>query len=454
MRLRRSVRLLSCLLVLSSAASAIAAENTPADDKPAGSADALAPGTVLGPDNWQAAEGLLPAEVLTHYKAGEYKNKIIEYPTGNAHWDATFEAATERNKSTLDVDDRGTIVSKADGKQLDYYYGIPFPEIDEKDPKAAIKIVWNQFLAYWAGGSSYNRTLVTMLTPKGADREIIADGWFQFFDGQAEKYRQKNPLNIQSRFLGVALEPADLQGTASLTWRYRDPGKRDSQWAYVPMLRRVRQVSPANRSDGYLGSDISGDDGFFFDGKPEDFTWTFVGKRTALRLVDPNAVKGNLDVKPAPNGGWIALTDLNPPTAGYQVKGWDGISWAPVAPALAKRDVWVVEGVPKDKYYLYGKVELWIDAETWDGAWNRKFSWSGEMTSNYQVLARINQPAGPDDDREWIPASSMVWACAENIKLNRATLGGMRPYPDAAFYRRQILEDNIFESGNLARLGK
>ena len=33
----------------------------------------------------------------------------------------------------------------------------------------------------------------------------------------------------------------------------------------VPALRRVRAVSPANRSDGYLGSDISGDDGFFFD---------------------------------------------------------------------------------------------------------------------------------------------------------------------------------------------
>ena len=37
-----------------------------------------------------------------------------------------------------------------------------------------------------------------------------------------------------------ATKPADLQGTASLTWRYRDPGKRDSQWAYVPALRRVR----------------------------------------------------------------------------------------------------------------------------------------------------------------------------------------------------------------------
>lgn len=445
----RPVPFLSCLCAL-----VLAAALAGADGEPAAAADPLAPGTVLGSANWKAAEGLLPPEVLKHYASGAYRNAIVAYPTGSARWDASFEEATRRNAATLDVDARGTIVSRADGKQLDYYYGIPFPEIDPADPKAGIKVVWNQFLAYWAGGSSYNRTLVTMLTPGGADREIIADGWFQFFDGQAEKYRQPNPLNLQSRFLGVALEPADLQGTASLTWRYRDPGKRDSQWAYVPMLRRVRQVSPANRSDGYLGSDISGDDGFFFDGKPEDFTWNLVGRRPALRLVDPNAVKGDVAVKPAPNGGWIALTDLNPPTAGYQVQGWEGISWAPVAPALARRDVWVVEGVPKDKYYLYGKVELWIDAETWDGAWNRKFSWAGELTGNYQSLARINQPAGPEDAREWLPVGTMVWACAENVKLNRATLGGMRPYPDAAFFRRQVLADGIFEPGGLARLGK
>ncbi len=55
--------------------------------------------------------------------------------------------------------------------------------------------------------------------------------------------------------------------------------------AFVPALRRVRQVSPANRSDGFLGSDMSQDDGPFFDGKPEDFEWKLVGDRQGLRLV-------------------------------------------------------------------------------------------------------------------------------------------------------------------------
>ena len=151
-----------------------------------------------------------------------------------------------------------------------------------------------------------------MVSRKGLDRGIVADGWFHFLDGQTPKYREKNPMNLQSQFLGVVLKPADLQGTASLSWRYRDPDKRDSVWAFVPALRRVRAVSPANRSDGYLGSDISGDDGFFFDGKPEDFEWKLVGKRDALRIVDPAAVAGPITVPPAPGGGWKVLTDREP----------------------------------------------------------------------------------------------------------------------------------------------
>jgi Protein of unknown function (DUF1329) len=417
-------------------------------------APGLKVGDILDQHNYQLAKDLLPPEILKHYQTGEYRNRIVNYPLGNSHWEKAFEQATARNATTLDVDKRGTIIDKATGKQPAYYYGIPFPHIDPNDPNAAVKIVWNQFLAYWAGGDSYNKTLVAMLNPKGLDRGIVANGWFNFLDGQSTKYREKNPLNLQSQFLGVSLKPADLEGTASLSWRYRDPDKRDSVWAFVPALRRVRAVSPANRSDGYLGSDISGDDGFFFDGKPEDFTWKLVGKRDGLRIVDPNAVAGPIKITPVPGGGWSTLTDLNPPTVGYLTPGWTGIAWAPVDLALAKRPFWIIEATPRDKYYLYGRMQLWIDAETWDGAWNRKFSWNGDLIADYQLTARVNHKAGSDSDPEWLPAGTMVFACAENMKMNRATLGGMRADPHAAFYRRVPLEPELFDSTALTRFGK
>lgn len=416
----------------------------------------LKAGDTLGSDNWQLARDLLPPEILKHYETGRYRNKIVDYPLGHPRWENPFLAATEQNAGQLDVDDVGTIVYSATGKQPDYLYGIPFPVIDAHDPKAGVKVVWNQFAAYWSGGSSFNVALLALLNPKGLDRAIHADGYFQFYDAQREAYRRPNPLNLQSQFLGVSIFPADLQGTASLTWRYRDPNKRDSVWAYVPALRRVRAVSPTNRSDGYIGSDLSGDDGFFFDGKPQDFTWKLLGQRETLRVVDPASIAGTVPVTPAAGGGWEALTYDNPAMAGYQDPGWTGVAWAPISAGLARRPVWVIEATPIDKYYLYGKLELWIDAETWDGAWNRKFSWQGELVHNYSTMARINQPAGEpqNGDQEYVFASTQVWACGENFKMNRATIGGMRAHPKAPFVRRRPIDSNVFDPQALARYGK
>jgi hypothetical protein len=417
-------------------------------------APGLRVGDVLDEKNAQLAKDLLPPEILKHYERGEYRNRIVSYPLGQAHWEKAWLESTEKNAGQLGIDENGTIVYTSTKKQPEYLYGIPFPTIDPADPQAAVKIVWNQFLAYWAGGNSYNVTLVAMLQPKGMDREIHARGWFEFYDGQGEKYRRENPLNLQSQFLGVSTFPADLQGTSSLTWRFRDSTKRDSVWAYVPALRRVRAVSPSNRSDGYLGSDISGDDGFFFDGKPEDFTWKLIGKRDALRMVDPKSVSEAIPVERAPEGGWVTLTYDNPKMVGFEDESWTGLSWAPINAGLAKRPMWVIEATPRDKYYLYGKIELWIDAETWDGSWNRKFSWAGELVHGYQTLARVNQAAGPENDREWLPVSTQVWACAENFKMNRATLGGMRAHPKAEFIRRGKTDLNVFDPQALNRFGK
>jgi hypothetical protein len=417
-------------------------------------APGLRVGDVLDQSNWQLAKDLLPPDIIRHYEKGEYRNPIVDYPANYGGWEKAWLEATEKNATTLDVDDKGTIIDKRTGKQPAYYYGFPFPKVDPADPKAAVKIAWNHFLGYWAGGNSYNLTLVAMLNPRGAERQIVADGWFNFYDGQSEEYRAENPLNLQSQFLGAVVTPADLQGTASLTWRYRDAEKRDSVWAFVPALRRVRAVSPANRSDGYLGSDISGDDGFGFDGKPEDFEWKFAGRREMLRLVDPGSLGEPPPIRKAPEGGWEMLTADNPPTVGFLMPNWTGLSWAPTDAGLAKREVWVIEATPRDKYYLYGRIEIWVDPITWDGTLNRKFSWKGELVGNYFLMARINHPYGPEDKREWLPSSTQAYACAENIKMNRASVSGLRANPKAPSYRRISMQSGIFDSDALHRFGK
>src|SRR5436309_3213761 len=134
---------------------------------------------------------------------------------------------------------------------------------------------------------------LNMMSPASLERRLDVDVRFMYYDGVPEQERVKNnPQNFLYQQLVVVMSPNDLQGTGSLSWRYRDPQKRDSSWAYVPALRRVRAVSPANRSDGFLGSDMSQDDGPFFDGKPEDFDWKLKGEVDQLRFVDPGNLEG------------------------------------------------------------------------------------------------------------------------------------------------------------------
>jgi hypothetical protein len=422
----------------------------------AGEAGSIRPGDVLSQANWQAAEGLLPPEILQHYRDGGYTNRVVDWPRGAFRWEDDFTAATAANRDRFKISEQGGIVEVATGKQPDLIYGFPFPEIDAKDADAGIKILWNAYYGYWYLGNSHNAVRLVWVGPKNVDREAGQDVHFLYYDGQSAAYRIPNPLNLLMQFISTATYPADLQGTTALTWRYRDPGKRDSSWAFVPALRRVRAVSPSNRSDGFLGSDMSQDDGPFFDGKLEDFNWKLVGDSEQLRYVDPLSLEGKSTSRWLPEGGWRAVWDPEMKSVGFQDPAWKGIAWAPIGPQLAKRPMWIIEAVPKDRYYLYGKIELYIDKETYQGAFNRKFSWKGELVNTYYVLGMLShQRKRPDGGVEWLWGSNMGYQVAENLKANRATVSGLTaPDKDPANDRRIRYDPSFFDFATLQRFGK
>ena len=413
----------------------------------------VAVGTTLDPSTADQAADLLPPEILKHYKTGEYVNPVVDFPNDRFKFDDAFQQGSERNKSGIALGADKQPVDRASGKRPDYLIGLPFPDIDEKDPDAGYKILWNLAYAYYAGGNSHNWTMLNWLSPRGLDRQAVQDVYFLYYDGQLPKYSPKsNPDNLLFQLLAVTASPADLQGTAALSYRFKDPTKRDLSWAYVPALRRVRAISPANRSDGFLGSDQSQDDGFFFDGKPEDFTWKVVGHKEQLRIVDPYSIKGDVRREPLKDGGWRTIAYNNDKAVGFMMKDWKGITWAPAGSALAKRKFWVIEGVPKDKYYLYGKIQLWIDDTTWQGAWNRKFSWQDELLNVYQTIGFATAPFAPGES--WW-GSTMGYQGSENIKMNRATVSGMNgPGGNVANDRRIPIEPGFFDYQSLNRFGK
>jgi hypothetical protein len=334
--------------------------------------------------------------------------------------------------------------------------GHPFPTIDPTDKDAAVKILWNHFYRTWYFGSLLAESRVDWVAPGGLERHADVIVRWSYYDGPPEDQRPAtNPENYLVRNLALVVGPADLNGTAALTWRYRDGDRRDSTWAYVPALRRVRATSPANRSDGFLGSDQSQDDGPFFDGKAEDFDWKLTGEVEQLRICEETNLKGVGTAKWVEGKGWDTdWPDI--PYIGYQDPNWKGVPWAPTgAAALCKRRFWIIEGVPRDKYYLYGKLQLYIDKVSYQGAWNRKFGWKGELLAIHQVMGWNPLPfTRPNGKVDYNQGGNQAYQTIENIKLNRATVAGIKSSPKAGFFTRINLDPAIFDVDALARSGK
>jgi outer membrane lipoprotein-sorting protein len=58
--------------------------------------------------------------------------------------------------------------------------------------------------------------------------------------------------------LGVFHKPADVKGTAVLTFSHSlEP---DDQWLYLPELKRVKRISSANKSGSFVGSEFAFED--------------------------------------------------------------------------------------------------------------------------------------------------------------------------------------------------
>jgi hypothetical protein len=408
----------------------------------------------LNQQTWKIAEELLPEEFLNRYKNGEWRHSIYEPPPDTVFADLDFIAAGKDNLGRYAIGPEGQVVEVATGKQPPFIYGPPFPNIDPNDPQAGTKAVWNFFYQSYLLGNSRNFVNLDWVGTKGMERRMATDVYQKFFDGQPDKYRPAaNPQNFLFQQLTTVTTPADLQGTVAMTHRFRDPKQRDAVWTYVPALRRVRAVSPANRSDGFLGSDMAQDDGSYFDGKPEDFTWRLIGDGEVLQLIDRESLlEGKFNLRQLPEGGTEGTDSLRPRFA-YQADNGDpeGVAWRPLETefVLIKRPVWIVEGVPKDRYYLYGRIVLRFDKEGWSGTYNSKYDWQGQILNSYMPVY------GPyfNIGGEWRRYAAALFTMSQNWKMNRATVSYADP-KNPRYQSRISYPDGFFNIDKLMQKGK
>jgi hypothetical protein len=411
----------------------------------------LRPGDTLGSENWEQAKGLLPEEFLASYRRGDFRHEIGKWSADALDKDPIFAAALDKNKDRFDVNEAGTIVERASGQPAANIFAWPFPKIDPSDPKAAIKIVWNYFYTIYYGGNGRYRADLLWMDRKGLDRQIKVDALQKYYEGQHPGFRQtEGPPDVLAQTFSEVLYPQDVAGMLSLAWRYRAGQQRDSLWAYVPALHRVRQVSPTNRSDGFLGSDLTQDDGPYFDGKVEDFKWKLVGEQDLLVLFDKLSFTDPASLERLPGGGWRMIV---PGTArlGFQLPDWKGVAWCPVQELLIRRPHWIIEAVPKDPYYLYGKIVLRFDKDIFLGSYSSKYDWKGELLSSFAAIRTNTIKVAPGEYWGW--AGGAV-ALGLNWKLDRATGAGIAAGENVPADSRIPLSPELFDVQRLMQKGR
>ncbi len=177
---------------------------------------ALAPGDVLGAENWQEARGLLPEEFLGAYRRGDFRHTIGAWTPVHLDEDPVFAEALKANEGRFDVSDEGSIIDRQTGKPPHHIFAWPFPKIDPADPKAAVKIVWNYFYTIYYSGNGHYRADLMWINRKGLDRAINVDAFHKFYEGQHPRFREAGgPDDLLEQTFAQVLAPADVQGTLS-----------------------------------------------------------------------------------------------------------------------------------------------------------------------------------------------------------------------------------------------
>lgn len=71
-------------------------------------------------------------------------------------------------------------------------------------------------------------------------------------------------------------DPADVKGTALLTFTYTD--KPDDQWLYLPALKRVKRINSKNKSGPFMGSEFAYED--LSSQEVEKYQYKYLGEDT------------------------------------------------------------------------------------------------------------------------------------------------------------------------------
>jgi len=427
----------------------------------------LKPGDKLDKSNCQEAKGMLPDYVTEKFCAGQYTAEIIEVTDDQFQYSPKFKSGSEANEGKYYVTDEGYMYETATKTWPKFWYGFPFPDIDEKDPTAGYKVMYNHQVARFQVDDVYWFLAIKWATPTGFDRSVEFGAYAKWYIGR-HSGPGENPDETYLKDLLFGVAPYDIVGVSSMTWWPTDPEKWQSIWSFVPTIRRVRRLTAANSSEGLFGSIIARDDSYGWGGKIQYMTWKLIGVQEMLVPIaptgiekamvpgdpapkklaaNPNEIKDHGEMKP----GQVARITWNEDErlkVGYEEPGWQGVAWAPTNLKLAKRQCWVVEAVPKDPYYSYGRRVLYVDKTAYWPYWVTLYDRAGEYWKTLLWMDKMGYTPGRQ-----MTVRHPFFGVAEDVRQNRASFFDVQ---SKGYYTEYQLgfPDSTFTTGNLAAMGK
>lgn len=247
------------------------------------------------------------------------------------------------------LDDQGVLIGFTGG-------GFPYPEIDENDPQAAVKVIWN--MLWRPGENDFDMPMVTWLRSEGGklDRKLeytsvssqYAVGDQCLVDGY-EEVKSKRIMEFRS--------PRDMAGAKDMSISYVDHYKENSGWMYLPAQRKPRRTLASERTSELMGMDMIREDINGFGGKVFENNWTYLGRRKLLATIN--------------------IAD-NPEFGGPHL-------WVPHRARWEVRDTHVLLIEPKMANHPYSARIVFIDAETFWTHWMFAFDRADDQ------LLRMNQ---------------------------------------------------------------
>jgi hypothetical protein len=258
-----------------------------------------------------------------------------------------------------------------------YVAGTPFPNLSEKDPDVALKMVWNLFYnniqlpdVIMASTIGYSVDGV-----KGVERSYgLVNSQLKVKNRSSLSPQTVGDGTIYRKVLLFNIFPQDIAGTGVYLQRYSD-GRVDDSWAYIKSLRRIRRMSGGTWMDPVPGSDFVNDDSGGLDSYP---TWykdyVFVGKQRILAVVHGYTVTAN-----------------RPPETLFDLKHapyWNPIQlWEP-------REVLVFDAIAPDEH-PYSKKRIYFDPEGNTPLEAEAYDKKGALWKFIQLpLAEVVQPDG------------------------------------------------------------